>query len=241
MATSNFTEEEILFRRRARRRLVGAVVLVVTVIAVVPMILPENKPQQDTQQIEIRIPPQDASGYAPKITPAPSPNPASGTAPAGIAPPGTAPNGESANSQPAIVDVNPTAPLPAAPVSDLVPTPAPTEKPPVAATTPPRATKEPVKSSVTTAQPNTPSKAGAAAKSSYFVQYGAFSELKNAKLRQAELKTKGVTTFTEVTTTAAGDKIRVRSGPYSGREDAEKVRLKVKPLDSKLVVTGNNP
>ena len=229
MATSNFTEEEILFRRRARRRLVGAVVLVVTVIAVVPMILPENKPQQDTQQIEIRIPAQDASGYAPKITPAPSQNPVSGTAP----------NGEPANSQPAIVDTNPAAPLPAAPVSDLVPTPAPTEKPSVAATTPTQ-TKELVKSSVAT-KPNTPSKAGAGANSTFFVQYGAFSELKNAKLRQAELKTKGVTTFTEVTTTAAGDKIRVRSGPYSGREDAEKVRLKVKPLDSKLVVTGNNP
>lgn len=229
MATSNFTEEEILFRRRARRRLVGAVVLVVTVIAVVPMILPENKPQQDTQQIEIRIPAQDASGYAPKVTPAPSPNPVSGTAS----------NSDSAMSQPAIVDTNPPAPLPAAPVSDLVPRPASTEKPSVAATTPTQP-KEPVKPSVA-AKPNTPSKANAAAKPSYFVQYGAFSELKNAKQRQAELKTKGVTTFTEVTTTAAGDKIRVRSGPYSGREDAEKVRLKVKPLDSKLVVTDNNP
>ena len=70
MATPNYTEEEIQFRKRARRRLVGAVVLVALVVAVVPLILPESKPQQDTQQIDIRIPSQDASGYAPKIMPA---------------------------------------------------------------------------------------------------------------------------------------------------------------------------
>ncbi len=71
MATPNYTEEEIQFRKRARRRLVGAVVLVVVVVALVPMILPESKPQQDSQPIDIRIPSQDATGYAPKILPAP--------------------------------------------------------------------------------------------------------------------------------------------------------------------------
>ena len=73
------------------------------------------------------------------------------------------------------------------------------------------------------------------------MQYGAFSEQKNAKQRQTELKAKGVNTFTEVVKTSAGDKIRVRSGPYAVREEAEKVRVKVKPLDTKLVVLGSNP
>ena len=72
------------------------------------------------------------------------------------------------------------------------------------------------------------------------MQYGAFTEMKNAQQRQADLKIKGVTTFTEVVKTTAGDKIRVRSGPYAAREQADKVREKVKPLDSKLVVMGNN-
>ena len=72
MATPNISDEEIQFRKRARRRLVGAIVLVLIVVVVVPWILPADKPQQDAQQIDIRIPAQDASGYAPKVLPAPA-------------------------------------------------------------------------------------------------------------------------------------------------------------------------
>lgn len=72
----------------------------------------------------------------------------------------------------------------------------------------------------------------------YFVQFGAFGARKNAEQKQAELKAKGIATFTEVVSTPAGERIRVRSGPYATREAAEKIRLKAKPLDSKLVVDG---
>lgn len=208
MATPNYTEEEIQFRKRARRRLVGAVVLVVLVVAGVPLILPADKPQQDTQQIDIRIPSQDATGYAPKIMPAPS---AEQPAPA-------------APEKPAITI--PPAALNAAPALPPSKT-GPIEKPVEAA--------PPVKAVHDAHKP------AAAAKQTFYVQYGAFSEAKNAKQRQAELKTKGVPTFTEVVKTSAGNKIRVRSGPYASRAQAEKVREKVKPLDSKLVVTGDTP
>ena len=209
MATPNYTEEEILFRRRARRRLVGAVVLVVAVVAIVPMILPESKPQQETQQIEIRIPAQDATGYAPKITPAPE----SAVAVTG--------EDNSATLAPPQPEENP-APAPA-----VVPPLEPAKAPPV---------------QQAAAQPAVePAKPSAAAKQTYFVQYGAFSEQKNAKQRQADLKTRGVNTFTEIVKTSAGDKIRVRSGPYAARDEAESIRSKVKPLETKLVVIGNNP
>ena len=214
MATPNYTEEEILFRRRARRRLVGAVVLVAAVIAIVPMILPESKPQQDTQQIEIRIPAQDATGYAPKITPAPE---------SGVA-----------------VTAGENSPAPALPLVQVEEKSAPVQ--PVAA---PEHPAEPLKDkapTVAAAKPAAePAKASAASKQTYFVQYGAFSEQKNAKQRQTDLKARGVNTFTEIVKTSAGDKVRVRSGPYSAREEAEKIRSKVKPLDTKLVVMGNNP
>ena len=214
MATPNYTEEEILFRRRARRRLVGAVVLVAAVIAIVPVILPESKPQQDTQQIEIRIPAQDATGYAPKITPAPE---------SGVA-----------------VTAGENSPAPALPLVQVEEKSAPVQ--PVAA---PEHPAEPLKDkapTVAAAKPAAePTKASAASKQTYFVQYGAFSEQKNAKQRQTDLKARGVNTFTEIVKTSAGDKVRVRSGPYSAREEAEKIRSKVKPLDTKLVVMGNNP
>lgn len=225
MATPNFTEEEIQFRKRARRRLVGAVVLVAVVVAIVPMILPESKPQQDSQPIDIRIPSQDATGYAPKILAAPGAEQAS------------------PNVKPAAV---PSAALKAAPAaapgkSSIEPIPAanltkPSE--PEATQVESQAPQAPLIKAAT--EPAKPAKVTESAKQSYFVQYGAFSEMKNAKQRQADLKARGVITFTEVIKTTAGDKIRVRSGPYAAREQADKVREKVKPLDSKLVVMGNN-
>ncbi len=225
MATSNYTEEEILFRRRARRRLVGAVVLVVTVIAVVPLILPENKPQQETQQIEIRIPTQDATGYAPKIMLAPSPEsavmPTPETAIAAVAAPTNKPE---------------VKPVEHAAQAQSLAEPAKQDKPKTA--TPGAA---PVKATTTSSKDSASSKPAVPPKQTYFVQYGAFSEQKNAKQRQAELKVKGINTFTEVVKTSAGNKVRVRSGPYDVREDAEKIRTKVKPLETKLVVMGNNP
>lgn len=217
MATPNLTEEEVVFRRRARRRLVGAVVLVVIAVAVVPMILPEKRPQADTQQIDIRIPAQDASGYAPKIVAAPAPiTPASA--------------------------VTPVAPKPAPEVAPLnmetppAPVQAPKAAPAAEKTQPPANGAAPAVKPV----PDTPAKPATEDAQAYYVQYGAFSELKNAKQKQADLKAKGITTFTEVVKTSGGDKIRVRSGPYPARDQAEKVRAKVKPLDSKLVVTGNH-
>lgn len=215
MAAPNYTEEEILFRRRARRRLVGAVVLVVAVIAIVPMILPESKPRQETQQIDIRIPTQDASGYVPKITPAPG---------SGVAATENFDTQAAVASGAASVDkleVKPTIIVP--PVQSVVVAEKPKDK--ILATPAP---------TIAAAKPSV------AAKQTYFVQYGAFSEQKNANQRQTDLKGKGIHTFTEVVKTSAGDKIRVRSGPYTAREDAEKIRVKVKPLDTKLVVMGNN-
>ncbi|MBT9612584.1 MAG: SPOR domain-containing protein [Burkholderiales bacterium] len=220
MATPNYTEEEIQFRKRARRRLVGAVVLVAVVVALVPMILPENKPQQDSQPIDIRIPSQDATGYAPKILPAPVTEQSGPSAPpVAAAPPATL----NAASAPPLAK------------SSVDPTPAENNVKPSDAKPEPQA---PLIKAVV--EPAKPAKSADSAKQTYFVQYGAFSELKNAKQRQADLKARGVNTFTEVVKTSSGDKIRVRSGPYAAREQADKIREKIKPLDSKLVVIGNN-
>jgi DedD protein len=221
MATPNVTDEEIQFRKRARRRLVGAVVLVLLVVVVVPWILPEDKPQQDTQPIEIRIPAQDASGYAPKVLPAPSPI---------VQQPGQA-------AQAAPVMPTPEPVLPAQPSAEKVAPEKEAQKDHGQAK-PSAPAKVEVSQKKHTSE--APAKAAAAISvgESYFVQYGAFSEAKNARQRQAELKKKGIATYTEVVKTSSGDRIRVRSGPYVTHEAAEKVRQKAKPLDSKLVVIG---
>jgi DedD protein len=50
------SSEELQLRKRARRRLVGAIALVVIVVVFVPMIL-ENEPKPVSQDISINIPP----------------------------------------------------------------------------------------------------------------------------------------------------------------------------------------
>jgi len=55
----NITEEELLLRKRARRRLVGAIVLTVTAIIVLPMMFDEPRPDAETHEIDIHLFPKD--------------------------------------------------------------------------------------------------------------------------------------------------------------------------------------
>lgn len=63
------SEEEIQLRKRARRRLVGAIALVVAAIVFLPMLL-DTKPEERSQEIDIRIPPEDSvEEYSKEATP----------------------------------------------------------------------------------------------------------------------------------------------------------------------------
>jgi len=53
------SDEEVQLRKRARRRLVGAVTLVVAAIVILPMLL-DSKPEERSQEIDIRIPSEDS-------------------------------------------------------------------------------------------------------------------------------------------------------------------------------------
>ena len=53
------SEEEIQLRKRARRRLVGAITLVIAAVVILPMVL-DSKPEQRSQEIDIRIPSEDS-------------------------------------------------------------------------------------------------------------------------------------------------------------------------------------
>jgi DedD protein len=54
------SDEEIQLRKRARRRLVGAVALVVAAIVILPMLL-DSKPEERSQEIDIHIPSEDSA------------------------------------------------------------------------------------------------------------------------------------------------------------------------------------
>lgn len=71
------SDEEFQLKRRARRRLIGAVVLVTAIIVVLPMVL-DSEPRAPGQEVTVRIPSSDAGLFASKVAPLP---PAQGSSP----------------------------------------------------------------------------------------------------------------------------------------------------------------
>ena len=65
------SDEELQLRRRARRRLIGAVVLVIAVVVILPMVL-DSEPRPSSQPISVQIPSPDSGGFAPKLAPPPA-------------------------------------------------------------------------------------------------------------------------------------------------------------------------
>ncbi|HYD33416.1 MAG TPA: SPOR domain-containing protein [Methylophilaceae bacterium] len=69
MPPSQLSDQELQFKKRARRRLVGAVALVLLMVTVLPMILDDRASQAPQQDIEITIPSQEGTDFTSKIIP----------------------------------------------------------------------------------------------------------------------------------------------------------------------------
>ena len=192
--------EELQLKKRARRRLVGAVALVVVVVIFLPMFL-ANKPRPLNQDIAINIPPIPAEQPAPQGETAAPPVP-SGAPALPAQPVAGMPQGEPVRE----------------PVPDAVdPAPKVVVKPatkPVAK--PVQAKPSPAKKSPATEE--------------FMVQLGAFSNGSNAKALQKKLQDNKFKAHAELIKAPGGDRIRVRVGPYASREAAEKARERLKAL-----------
>ena len=209
MPKPSVSEEELQLRKRARRRLVGAIVLVLLVIVVVPMFLDHTEHKQPVQDIDVRIPPIPGQ-QAPPAPPA---------APSTAAPP--------AQQQPA------AQPPPAPPRQAQPPSPAETEvviSPPV----------------VPAPKPELPPAPKVATQDGFVIQLGAYGKPATAKQLVQRLKAHKFPAYTEPVKTPQGTRTRVRAGPYSTMEAAEKARerlssLKLMPVsvsDAKVVPMG---
>lgn len=191
------SDEELQLRKRARRRLVGAVALVLLVAVLLPMAL-DGEPKQVAQDIEILIPAKDQEGtFRSKVVPLPETPAPPVTAPAQIEPqaPATAPASAAREPENKIS-------APVAQGKSVEPLPAAEEK------------------------PRTPAETGKPEASDYVVQLGAFSHSANVKQLREKLSAAGFKSYTE----KAGEKIRVRAGPFPTREAAEKAREKLKKM-----------
>ncbi|MDP2134579.1 MAG: SPOR domain-containing protein [Sulfuritalea sp.] len=206
-------------KKRARRRLVGAAALALFAIIVLPMVM-DREPRPLIQDIQVKIPSQDATGFAAKVipgkpvaTPMPAAEPVVEHKPDGKA---TATRAQS-ESGAAAAAAGPAA---------AVPTPL------VAQAAPPAKAAEVEKKIETSAKPvSKPAAEGKPAgdaSGQWVVQLGAFKEAGNVKLLLAKLKGIGVPAYTEKFDSAQGPRTRVRAGPFPSQEAAEKARARIK-------------
>ena len=74
-------------------------------------------------------------------------------------------------------------------------------------------------------------------RSGFVLQAGAFASEKSAAEQQARVRKAGLKSYTEKVSTSQGPRIRVRVGPFSSREAAEKARatLKASGVESALI------
>jgi DedD protein len=216
------SDEELQLRKRARRRLIGAIALVTAVAVVLPMVL-DSEPRPVSQDVNIKIPAPDSGGFTSKVAPAPQlkPAPQLETAPA-VKPSGTT--------------AAPTEPAAAAAKHEAV---ASTEKTPAAKPAAPAEPPAPaVKSTAKTVAAKEPAAKTAKAPNGHFVvQVAALSDAEKAKQMRQQISAAGIKSYTEVVKTVKGDVTRVRAGPFATREAAEKVQKQLKAigLDGKVV------
>lgn len=225
MATP-ISEEELQLKKRARRRLIGAIALVTVVAVFLPMIL-DHEQKSVNQDISIQIPSQNAGVFTSKIVQSVAANkagsPATEPAPAAapvetqkVAPTAQPVRAAAQSPEPAIVkmpepEAKPKVKAPVVVDAEALPTPPPAVEAKTEAKSKPK-----------------PAKPAATDSTGYVVQIAALADPGKAKLLSEQIVAAGVKGYTEVVPTSNGDVTRVRAGPFSSRESAEKARDRLK-------------
>ena len=214
-------DADLQLKKRARRRLVGAIALALFSVIVLPMVM-DREPRPLSQDIQVRIPSQDSTGLASKIisgkpaaTPMPAPEPKPAIEP--TAEPQTKP--EPAPAASPIVPVVPAMPAVIKPAPAVAPVPA---AKPAAPAKKSEAAEKPAAKTVAEAKPT------ADGSGQWVVQLGAYKEAGNVKLLLSKLKGVGVPAYTEKLDSPQGSRTRVRAGPFASQDAAEKARARIK-------------
>jgi DedD protein len=222
-------------KRRARRRLVGAIVLALAAAVILPLLL-ESDPKPLGDDVSIQIPPIDSGKFITPLSPPKgadakaSPDRAgtlTSTKPAPVAPdspveakPAGALNASGTPVEPVqrAAEVAP----PAGPTASSMITGTEAEKPAASAS----------KAEAGDTRPNPVSPAGG-----FVVQLAAFADAKAAPTLASKLKTSGFPAYTETLKTQQGTMRRVRVGPYPTREVADAELAKLNAAGYRGVVT----
>ncbi|HUN70385.1 MAG TPA: SPOR domain-containing protein [Burkholderiales bacterium] len=211
-------EDVNTLKRRGRRRLVGAIALVLAAVIVLPMVF-DSEPKGTAPPVSVRIPGEDETGFAPKVTPkappvqeqkAPEKAPEKAPAP----PPEKA--AEPAQERPAEKAPERAAEKPA-PAPEIVITKG-SDK--AAAKPEPKRPEAPEKMRAEAALAGEQFMVPAGA---YVDPAGVIEKMKSAKIPY----------YTEPIATKQGTVTRVRAGPFASRDAADKALAQLKDLGLK--------
>ena len=248
-------------KKRARRRLVGAVAFASVVAVVLPMVM-DHEPRQSVQEVEIRIPGQDEKPLAPKFAVTPVEKPAPNTPePAAESKPPLATEAAVPAAKPTARVLEVAKDKPAEKTADKPaekspekPQQKPAEKPAAKPEkAPEKVAEKPVEkpvakesaadakraAAILAGAGAAPEAAPAPAKAGEFViLIGAFANEDNVRNLKAKLAEKNIRTYSEPLPTPGGTKTRVRAGPFPSREAAEKALEKMKQVGVSGVISG---
>lgn len=201
------SEEQLQLRKRARRRLIGAIALVTIIAVFLPMLL-DHEPKLVNQDINIQIPSLDAGTFTSKIVPV-IPGSPNAMSEATVAPGVPARAETPVRTEPAPMGA--AAPAKAAP-----------ERPQARTASTPPAERMPL--------PKPAEKPAAEVRTGFVVQVAALNDADKARQMQEQIAAAGVKSYTEVVPTVKGNVTRVRAGPFASRDEAEKMRDKLKGM-----------
>jgi DedD protein len=209
-------EQALILKKRARRRLVGAIALVLLMIIILPRILQDRANQTTQESIKITMPAEQAEPFNSAVTP-------------------TVP--EPQVEEPALITEQKTE----AEIENIAAKQAePVIKPPV---TSPATTAKPetIKSEQVSAEPKPLTKPVGSTKTTdgFTVQVGVFSDAANVKQLQDKLKQAGFSSYTEKISTPGGQKIRLRAGQFATRQEASDALTKIKSAGLSGMVISN--
>lgn len=230
-------DAQLPLKKRARRRLVGAIALAVLAAVVLPMVM-DQAPQAPVADVQIRIPGQE---QVPPFKPAVAAKPAEAS---------PAPVAQAEKPVPAAPQEKPTSaakPADTPSPSEIATKPAdkPAEKPTQKTAEKP-AEKAPEKpaakedsqraAAILAGKPTDSAKPAPAASGEYVVLIGAFANPANVRQLQGKLGELNIKVYTEILDSPQGKKTRVRAGPFPSRDAAEKALEKMKRIGVNGVV-----
>ena len=220
-------DQELSLKKRARRRLVGAIGLVLLMVGVLPMVLQDRASLTPSAPIKITMAGVDAGLVEPVAPPVPLPSPVipsatllPGALSASLDTTSDAANDSAADAVPAQIK--------------------PTEKPLEAKLLEPKPVD--LKSQLA-APPLVKSEDAAAAEASelsFAIQIGLYSSMASVNEMEGKLKQAGYQATIKKVNTDKGEKIRLRTGNYHTRQLAAQAMLKLQTLNMQGMVVAND-